>query len=319
LCYDTIIETREGEGAMSANVEAMVREGINAFKAGRKDEARALLLKATELDQFNEQAWLWLSGLMDSPEDQRTCLENVLAINPNNDRAQQGLSYLTGGQPAATSTPSLFSASPPPAYGTPPVTSAPTSVEWGAPPEPAATMPVWAQTAPRGEPSPEALDDWVTNLNLPASEVSAFSFTAETSTTASPFGDFDIADDDLFADGPFGSSPAATAMDDPLTSPAPTRTPKPAATTRAEPPARRRRSSPGRSENASLLYDLDADRDNTRSGGEDGMFGYIPSEIAPTDLPGTRERVPALLMLSTVILILLNLGAAMLLMLGLLT
>ncbi len=56
---------------MSANVEAMVREGINAFKAGRKDEARALLLKATELDQYNEQAWLWLSGLMDTPDDQR--------------------------------------------------------------------------------------------------------------------------------------------------------------------------------------------------------------------------------------------------------
>ena len=50
---------------MSANVEAMVREGVNAFKSGRKDEARALLLKATELDPYNEQAWLWLSGLMD--------------------------------------------------------------------------------------------------------------------------------------------------------------------------------------------------------------------------------------------------------------
>ena len=50
---------------MSANVDAMVNEGVNAFKAGRKEEARALLLKATELDQYNEQAWLWLSGLME--------------------------------------------------------------------------------------------------------------------------------------------------------------------------------------------------------------------------------------------------------------
>ena len=33
---------------------------------------------------------------MDTPDDQRTCLENVLAINPDNERAKQGLSYLTG-------------------------------------------------------------------------------------------------------------------------------------------------------------------------------------------------------------------------------
>lgn len=301
---------------MSANVEAMVREGVNAFKAGRKDEARALLLKATELDQYNEQAWLWLSGLMDSPEDQRTCLENVLAINPDNERAQQGLSYLTGGQPAAASTPSPFSATPPSSFGAPPSTSAPTSVEWGAPPEPTTTMPAWAQAAPRGEPTPEALDDWVTNLNLPASEANAFSFTSTSTTTASPFGEFDLTEDDLFAEGPFGSSSAA--LEDPITAPAPTRSPKPATPSRDEPPPRRRRSSPARGENASLLYDLDSEQDNIRAGGEEGMFGYIPPEIAPTRLPGTQERIPALLMVTTIVLILLNLGAAFLLMWGIL-
>lgn len=301
---------------MSANVEAMVREGINAFKAGRKDEARALLLKATELDEYNEQAWLWLSGLMDSPEDQRTCLENVLAINPNNERAQQGLSYLTGGQPTTPSTPSLFSATPPSSFGAPPSTSAPTSVEWGAPSEPTTTMPAWAQTAPRGEPTPETLDDWVTNLNLPASEASAFSFTPA-STTASPFGEFDLTEEDLFAEGPFGSSSAA-ALEDPITAPTPTRSPKPATSPRDEPPARRRRSSPSRSESTSLLYDLDSEQDDIRAGGEEGMFGYIPTEIAPTRLPGTQERIPALLMVTTIVLILLNLGAAFLLMWGIL-
>src|SRR5512134_369990 len=114
---------------MSANIEAMVREGVNAYKSGRKEEARALLLKATELDQLNEQAWLWLSGLMDSVEDQRTCLENVLAINPNNERAKQGLSYLTGQSSSASA--ASYSGAPPAA----PSPSAPTSVEWGAPAE----------------------------------------------------------------------------------------------------------------------------------------------------------------------------------------
>ena len=91
--------------SLGPELEAMVREGINAYKSGRKDEARALLLKATELDQYNEQAWLWLSGLMDTPADQRTCLENVLAINPDNERAKQGLSYLTGQTSAGNASP----------------------------------------------------------------------------------------------------------------------------------------------------------------------------------------------------------------------
>src|SRR6185369_15363450 len=80
---------------MPANVDGMVREGISAYRAGRKDEARALLLRAVEIDQFNEQAWLWLSAVVESVDEQRTCLENVLTINPGNDRAKQGMQMLT--------------------------------------------------------------------------------------------------------------------------------------------------------------------------------------------------------------------------------
>src|SRR4051794_24292460 len=164
---------------MSANVDAMVNEGVNAFKAGRKEEARALLLKATELDQYNEQAWLWLSGLMDSPDDQRTCLENVLAINPNNERARQGLSYLTGQTSAGNISP--FDANTPP--GAPPSTSAPTSVEWAAPDEPPSLPGAWNRPPPT-EPTPAALDDWVSNLNLPANDA-AMSNTINFSAAAS--------------------------------------------------------------------------------------------------------------------------------------
>jgi hypothetical protein len=59
---------------MPANVDGMVREGISAYRAGRKDEARALLLRAVEIDQYNEQAWLWLSAVVESVEEQHTCL-----------------------------------------------------------------------------------------------------------------------------------------------------------------------------------------------------------------------------------------------------
>ena len=76
---------------MASNVAGLIREGISAFKAGRRQEAQTLLSKATELDERNEEAWLWLSAVVDTLENQQICLENVLAINPNNTRALQGL------------------------------------------------------------------------------------------------------------------------------------------------------------------------------------------------------------------------------------
>jgi len=79
---------------MTANVEGMVRAGADALKAGHKDEARALLEKALEFDEHNEEAWLWMSAVVDDPAEQQTCLENVLIINPDNERAQQGLRSL---------------------------------------------------------------------------------------------------------------------------------------------------------------------------------------------------------------------------------
>ncbi|PJF21188.1 MAG: hypothetical protein CUN56_12360 [Phototrophicales bacterium] len=77
-----------------ANVDGMVSEAIRAYKNGKKDEAQALLIKATELDETNEKAWMWLSAVVDSIEDQMVCLENVLIINPDNKDAQRGLEIL---------------------------------------------------------------------------------------------------------------------------------------------------------------------------------------------------------------------------------
>lgn len=309
---------------MSANVEAMVREGINAFKAGRKDEARALLLKATELDQYNEQAWLWLSGLMDTPDDQRTCLENVLAINPNNERASQGLAYLTGQTPSGQASPFAASAPPPsmpPASLSPsmsPPSSTPTSVEWAAP-EPVA--PAWAQPATppaRVEPSEDALDDWVANLNLQGVDAQdTFTFSRSPGApSTSPFADFDE-DNDPFGADPFGS---AEPLEDTLLAPSTPAEKRRSPTPASRPPEQRRRSPAPERNDSSLLFDLETEREEDEAtGGESGMFGYIPAEIAPTRLPGTVERTPAVLMIGMVLLVLLNVGAAVLLMWGLLT
>lgn len=71
-----------------------LQEGIQAAKAGEHERARALLLPLVEQDENNEQAWLWLSGVMPTWEERRICLENVLTINPDNETAQRGLARL---------------------------------------------------------------------------------------------------------------------------------------------------------------------------------------------------------------------------------
>lgn len=88
---------------MSDRVAQLLYDGALAVTQGRRAEAQQLLMQVIELDEQNEQAWLWLSGAVDDPSDQQIALENVLAINPSSQPAQQGLRLLQQGAPAAIS------------------------------------------------------------------------------------------------------------------------------------------------------------------------------------------------------------------------
>ena len=79
---------------MSDDLARMLYDGAVAVKEGRHADAQGLLLQVIERDEQNELAWLWLSGAMEDPADQQVALENVLAINPDNAAARQGLSWL---------------------------------------------------------------------------------------------------------------------------------------------------------------------------------------------------------------------------------
>lgn len=303
---------------MAANVDAIIREGIAAYKAGRKEEARAVLLRAVEVDQYNEQAWLWLSAVVDTPEDQRTCLENVLAINPDNERARTGLNVIN--EQAAPPPPPA----PTPARGN----DFPTSVEWGAPAEPLA----FTGSTVSPEISDDEYDDWVANLNLPSSSPTPLSTDAFTS--ADPFGgaffENDEEVDDLLdtsfnasSNSPFSTldfetvfgSPEAAATMPPPPPPAPPSTSSPSGLM-----------SPGRDTDDSFddldlrgtgvfaqFEDDDFSETDLESLNADELFHYIPMDVQPTRLPGTRERYPLMLMLGLVLLVLLNAGVLALL------
>jgi hypothetical protein len=178
---------------MTANVDAMVRAGVEAYRAGNKPEARALLERALELDEYNEQAWLWLSAAVETPEEQRTCLENVLVINPNNERARMGLKSL-GVDPSAKA-----AAAPAPAPATPPSAPAFSSTEWGdddddIPPTASSSA---SSTSFRGATHDKSdLDDWVSGLGIggkkPAPAMPSTSFTDD--SDSDPFGRLDDLD-----------------------------------------------------------------------------------------------------------------------------
>lgn len=83
------------------DVNQLVEKAITAYKSKQKSQARELLMQAVDIDDKHEKAWLWLSAVVDSAEDQQVCLENVLTINPQNERARKGLEeiYKKQGKP----------------------------------------------------------------------------------------------------------------------------------------------------------------------------------------------------------------------------
>lgn len=80
-------------------IEGTLREGIEAAKSGNKIQARELFLAVVAADQRNELAWLWLSSVVETIPDKQVCLENVLAINPDNEAAKRGLERLISEKP----------------------------------------------------------------------------------------------------------------------------------------------------------------------------------------------------------------------------
>ena len=85
----------DSEGIIMTDSNALVKQAISAHKANDKAKAKELLMKAVDLDDQNEQAWMWLSTVVDSLNEQQICLDNVVKINPNNERAQKALAAIT--------------------------------------------------------------------------------------------------------------------------------------------------------------------------------------------------------------------------------
>lgn len=76
------------------DVAELLRKGIEAAREGKRSEAHDLFQQVVEIDEKNEKGWFWLASVVDSDEERRICLSNVLHINPNNERAKRALEAL---------------------------------------------------------------------------------------------------------------------------------------------------------------------------------------------------------------------------------
>ncbi|MEP7289198.1 MAG: hypothetical protein ABI947_25885 [Chloroflexota bacterium] len=97
------------------DIQNLLKSGVAAAKAGNKQSARLILEQVLELDDNSETAWMWYAMVVETVREKRICLENVLEINPNNQRAREALLRL---EPPPSS--SSVKPPPPPAAPLPP-------------------------------------------------------------------------------------------------------------------------------------------------------------------------------------------------------
>jgi len=71
----------------------LTAQAIRALKAGRKEEAYRLFSEVVDLDPTNEDALLGKAGCSSDLDETILLLQKILAINPSNERAREGLKW----------------------------------------------------------------------------------------------------------------------------------------------------------------------------------------------------------------------------------
>jgi hypothetical protein len=74
-----------------------LNDAIQQIKAGDRTAGRQILEELLEVEENDEQIWLWLSMVVDTNDDREICLENALALDPRNSIAKRGLESLHSG------------------------------------------------------------------------------------------------------------------------------------------------------------------------------------------------------------------------------
>lgn len=76
------------------SISDLLLRGKQAAMSGQRNLAREMLAYVVYLEPANAEGWLWLSGVVEVPEQVRYCLERTLRIEPGNARALRGMEWL---------------------------------------------------------------------------------------------------------------------------------------------------------------------------------------------------------------------------------
>ncbi len=92
---ETISDMRQAIRDMSSEqISTWLDQGLAAAKSGDRVYARQQLQRVIEADDHHLQAWQALSDVAATLEDREVCLENVLALDPNNSQAREQLEWV---------------------------------------------------------------------------------------------------------------------------------------------------------------------------------------------------------------------------------
>ncbi|HRE48615.1 MAG TPA: hypothetical protein PLD47_12895 [Aggregatilineales bacterium] len=152
-----------------SQLDFLVQQAVAALKASKRQEARRILEHVVEQDERHEQAWLWLSGCVETIDEQIICLQNVLTVNPGNQKARKGIETLQAQKAAKNPPPKSPSATP-------------TSMDWGGGGIPAAGSGKHVQ-----QPTDAEYDDWLASLPIGSGSGGGNVFASDYSSTAGPF------------------------------------------------------------------------------------------------------------------------------------
>jgi hypothetical protein len=75
-------------------MDELLQQGITEYKAGRREEARKIFIAVVKKNPDSERAWGWMNNVCNTDQERIHCLNQVLRINPKNDKARQHLDRL---------------------------------------------------------------------------------------------------------------------------------------------------------------------------------------------------------------------------------
>jgi tetratricopeptide (TPR) repeat protein len=86
-------------------MDNFLKQGVTAYRAGNRVEARRLLMDAIKANPDDERAWGWLYNAASNDQERETCLRQMLRINPQNEKVQTLLDDLLSLDPPLEKSP----------------------------------------------------------------------------------------------------------------------------------------------------------------------------------------------------------------------